>query len=92
MISSQEVSKLEDGCGSHRQATYVTWKGWSSRLEVIYLHMSMHGMKCNIMSVYDYLQLNIFKNTFAHRYGMKQASREEIAAIIFSEEIAPVIF
>ena len=48
---SKKVSKLEDGCGPHCQATYVTWKGWSSRLEVIYLHKPMHSMKCNNISV-----------------------------------------
>ena len=38
-FSSQEVPQLEDGCRSHRQATYVTWTCWSARMEVTFLHI-----------------------------------------------------
>ena len=51
-FSSQEVPQLEDGCRSHRQATYVTWRGWSARMEVTFLHNDKAFRKPNAMHGY----------------------------------------
>ena len=51
-FSSQEVPQLEDGCRSHRQATYVTWTCWSARMEVTFLHNDKAFRKPNAMHGY----------------------------------------